>query len=140
MSTIVPRRDALQKQTHHQFVPGFGYIAHGGAPVLPKGSNGTKDCNPPEGTADGTVHLLRPPNGDDPMAFRWIAAERAWGTMRLDRGNRIAWAPDHLMRAGWAYVSPSKAHPAPVAPPAEPIEAPPAPNRVRKPQRGGGLR
>ena len=50
--------------------------------------------------------MLRPPNGAPPMEMVWHAGERAWGPMRPDKGNRMAWTPDHLSKAGWEYVGP----------------------------------
>jgi hypothetical protein len=104
---VVEKTAAQRKKTHHQFIPGIGYIAHDGPPELPAGVNGTKNCDPAKGTKDGSLHLLRPPNGHPPLAFEWIAAERAWESVQPERGNRLAWPADHLKRAGWEYVGPT---------------------------------
>lgn len=105
-SLTVSRGEALRKRTQHQFIPGLGYIAHGSAPDLPKAANGNKNCEPIPGTADGSIHLLRPPTGAPPLALVWIAAERAWASLKPEAGNRLAWLTGHLSRAGWEYVGP----------------------------------
>ena len=91
-SFVVGKREAHQKKTHHQLIVGVGYIAHSGAPELPAGANGSKNCDPPAGAKDGSLHLLRPPNGHPPLAFRWITAEQAWESVQPERGNRLAWS------------------------------------------------
>ena len=105
-SPLVSREEAHKLRTHHQFVPGIGYLRHAGAPTLPADAKGTKNCAPPAGTKDGTVHMLRTPTGAPPIAFVWIAAEQAWATANPLKGNRLAWAPAHLQRAGWEYIGP----------------------------------
>lgn len=102
---LVTRSTAHAKKTHHQMVAGLGYVAHSGPPELPPGSDGSANCDPPATTADGSVHLLRPPNGARPIAMKWVVAERAWESMTPDRGNRLAWPADFLKKAGWAYMS-----------------------------------
>lgn len=101
---FVSHEKAHKKPTHHQFVRGLGYVHHGCEPDLPSGARGSKNCAPPEGTKDGTVHLLQPPGSAPPMKMVWIAAEKAWKSQIAGRGNRLAWTPAHLSRAGWSYV------------------------------------
>lgn len=107
-SPLVSRKEALAKRTHHQFVPGLGYLAHSGPPDLPATANGAKNCDPPKGTRDGSLHLIKPPNGGPSQAFTWIAAEKAWAPAIAGRGNRLAWPVDHLRRAGWEYQRAAK--------------------------------
>ena len=106
-SPLVSRSEAAAKRTHHQFVPGIGYLAHSGPPELPGWMSGSKNCDPPAGTAEGSVHLLRPPSGGTSMEFLWVAAEKAWAPAN-GRGNRLAWPTSHLMRAGWEYDRPGR--------------------------------
>ena len=103
---IVSRKEAIKQRTRHQFVPGLGYLVHSGPPELPPTARGTKNCAPPAGAKDGGVYMLRPPNGAPPMEMVWHGVERAWGPTRADKGNRMAWTPDHLSKAGWEYVGP----------------------------------
>lgn len=100
------RAQALAKRAHHQFVPGLGYIAHGGPPVLPPTAKGDKPCEPAAGSKDGSRHLLLPPNGGRQMPMLWNAAEKSWSAVRLGRGVRMAFAAAHLSKLGWAYVAP----------------------------------
>ena len=107
-SPLVSRKVALKNRTHHQFIPGIGYLAHDGPPELPAEMSGGKNCEPPSGSKDGSAHMIRPPNGAAPMAFLWAAGEKAWASPRPEAGNRLAWAPTHLSRAGWEYGGPAK--------------------------------
>ncbi len=104
-SPIVNRAAAHKQPKHHQFVPGLGYIAHDAPPDLPPGANGSKNCAPAPGTKDGTPHDLRVPGGAQTMALVW--REGAWHSPTLGKGNRLAWDPAHLSRAGWEYVGPA---------------------------------
>jgi hypothetical protein len=105
---IVTRAEANRKRTAHQFVAGLGYVTHSGPPELPPGARGNKNCMPPSGTKDGSMHLLRPPSGAEPIAFVWVTAEQAWAGTNPARGNRLAWPVTHLARAGWEYVGPKR--------------------------------
>jgi hypothetical protein len=113
---LVNRSTAMQRRTHHQFMPGLGYVAHSGPPDLPPGANGKANCDPPAGTADGSVHVMQPPRPHPPMLMVWIAAEKAWASQRPERGNRLAWPPGHLSKAGWEYDSPATAAPSIIRP------------------------
>jgi hypothetical protein len=106
---ISSRSTARAHPTHHQFIPGIGYVAHARPPELPPNANGSANCAPPEGILDGTVHMMRPPNGHPSIAMVWHARTRAWGSTTPGRGNRLGWPLDHLMKAGWAYVGPAPA-------------------------------
>lgn len=105
-SPIVSRDEAHKKRTHHQFVPGLGYLAHSGPPDLPPTAKGTMNCAPPAGTKDGSAHVMRPPYGAAEMTMLWVAGEQAWAPSTPGKGNRLAWPPAHLSRAGWEYVGP----------------------------------
>lgn len=108
MIPIVSRRDAMKRQIAHQHVPGMGYIVHSGPPDLPaEYPVGSKSCDPPAAAADGSVHLLKAPQGKT-VPLRWIATERAWAALKTDAGNRMAWPIGFLSRAGWAYVGPKR--------------------------------
>ncbi len=104
---LVSRKSALAKQTHHQLVPGLGYLPHAGPPDLPPDAIGNKNCKPPLNTADGSEHILQPAGGHPPMKMTWVAAESAWASMKPGKGNRMAWTCDHLSKAGWEYLSPA---------------------------------
>lgn len=106
-SFVVDRAAAARRKTHHQFIPGIGYIAHSGPPTLPPGSNGSQSCLPKGDAADGSLHLMQPPNGHPPITMKWVAVERAWESLQPERGNRLAWPHDHLMKAGWSYLRPA---------------------------------
>lgn len=107
-SPIVRRSVAQAKPTLHRFIRGIGYLAHDGPPELPRGSNGKKNCAPPEGTPDGSIHLLQPPTGAPPMALKWSVKHSAWLSLEPSAGNRLGWPAEHLMKAGWEYVGVQK--------------------------------
>jgi hypothetical protein len=106
-SFLANRKQALASPTRHQFVPGVGYIAHAGPPPLPVGANGSKNCDPLEGTA-ASMHLLQPPGGHPKIAMKWLPAAKAWASPKPGKGNRLAWPAAYLQKAGWAYVGPTK--------------------------------
>ncbi len=105
-SPLVSRSEALKKRTHHQYIHGIGHVAHSGPPELSVAARGKKNCDPPQGTRDGTHHMMRPPNGAAPIRMAWVAGEKAWASINPARGNRMAWPVDHLKRAGWEYGEP----------------------------------
>jgi hypothetical protein len=102
--TIVKRAVAMQSKTSHQFIRGVGYLQHADPPDIPAGVEGGRNCSPPAGTEDGSVHVLNPSHGAPQMRLRWIAREGAWEPLKPGAGNRLAWTADHLSRAGWQYV------------------------------------
>ena len=105
---VVSRAAALRKQTGHQFVPGIGYIPHASPPDFARHPAAGKNCAPPSGTPDGSVHLMQPPNGHPKLEMRWVAVENAWASMRIDQGHRLAWSVDYLSAAGWEYAGKPK--------------------------------
>ncbi len=110
MFSVVSKTAALKKQTGHQFVPGLGYVPHAEAPEFIEHPAGGKNCAPPDGTADGSVHIMVPPNGHPKVEMVWVAGENAWAARRPDQGNRLAWTISHLSKAGWEYAgTPKKA-------------------------------
>jgi len=123
-SPIVSRSEAEQRPTHHQFVPGIGYIVHSGPPEMPQGRSGAgKPCKPPQGTEDGSLHFLQPPNQHPKMPMRWLAKHHCWAPMRHGQGNRLAWSDEHLSAAGWAYMRPVEPDEL-VPPPEDPVSEP----------------
>ena len=103
---FVSRHTAERHRTHHQFVPGLGYLEHEEAPDLPAAACGSANCSPAANTKDGSRHVLQPPGGHPAMVLIWVAAESAWAPLNPAKGNRMAWTPAHLSRAGWEYVGP----------------------------------
>ena len=101
---LVSRVQALKQMTHHQFLPGVGYLQHSGPPDLPEAAKGTKNCSPPANTPNGSFHLLKPPTGAPPLTLIWVASEKAWASQHPGKGHRLAFSTNHLMRAGWEYV------------------------------------
>lgn len=103
-SPLVNRTEALKKPAHHQYVQGIGHLTHSGPPELPPGANGSKNCDPPEGTKDGTHHMMKPPNGGAPVRMSWNAGQRVWMSINPGKGNRLGWSVEHLRKAGWSYA------------------------------------
>lgn len=108
-SPFVSRAEAMKRPTHHQFIVGVGFLAHSAPPDLPDDARGDKNCAPPERTQhEGSLHVLQPPGDHPPMTLIWSVEHGAWIHPVLGRGNRVAWTPDHLSKAGWEYVGPAK--------------------------------
>jgi hypothetical protein len=104
-SFVVPRETAMRDPTRHQFIAGLGHVAHEGVPEVPLGAalSPPDRAHPPAGAADGSRHLLNPPNGGKSIAFEWLAVHQAWKSERPEAGNRLAWPATFLSRAGWTY-------------------------------------
>lgn len=107
-SPLVSRDEALAKPMHHQYVIGIGYLAHDGPPDLPASASGRKGCCPKKDAAEGSLHVMKPPNGAGPVIMLWSRKHQAWSALNPGKGNRMAWSAEFLMRAGWEYVRPAK--------------------------------
>lgn len=90
---------AMGSMTTHSFAPGRGYWEHAQPPVVHNAAPVVQRCDPPPGTPDGSVHLLR--YGELKLPFTWISRERAWHRYG---GHRLAYTADYLTREGWEYV------------------------------------
>src|ERR1700744_570478 len=107
MHHLTDEQAAMKRQTHHQFVRGLGYVNHGAEPPVPPAAIPSYAV-PPEGTADGSLHILNPSHNAPPMTMGGVAAEKAWRHPHDSaRGNRMAWTAVFLGRSGWAYVGPA---------------------------------
>lgn len=102
---MVERNEAIARRTHCQYVHGQGFLDHGAPPALPADASGTANCVPDDGAQNGSVHIMRTPGGTE-MNMIWHADEGAWGATVLGKGNRLAWTPEHLSKAGWEYLRP----------------------------------
>jgi hypothetical protein len=88
----------------HALVAGQGYVYAGTLRTPSTGVTGL--CTPPNGTADGTVHLIAPPQGGPAQAFTWNATLKLWMTTSA-LSKRLGFPPDYLSRHGWSYVKPA---------------------------------
>lgn len=94
-----PINHALTSNGYWQFAP---------HEALPFGA-GRVPAAPAQVPADGSLHLLKAPQGAT-LTFKWIGAHGAWGVHpRSVRGRRLAFTPLYLGSHGWAYVSPAQA-------------------------------
>lgn len=100
---VVPKNYAMAHQTEHVFKPGQGYIHLGPLPMPGTQIRGAHACLPSEGTADGSVHLLRTPGEEAEMRFAWVAKEQAWKPLP-QKGHRLAFSAAYLAAHGWAYA------------------------------------
>lgn len=96
---------ALSAKTRHKFSPGLGYIEFEPHEDPPHGAHPLSRCSPPPNAADRSIHLLLPPGGASPMAFRWVAAEKGWEVIPdPSRGKRMAFTDAYLSSHGWTYA------------------------------------
>lgn len=100
-----PRPSTLERaraaMTRHQLLIGSGYVEF--SDPLPMGRVAGTSCEVPYGTADGSVHLLKPPTGGDDVLFRWVESEKAFAPQR-PVGCRLAFPAAYLASHGWAYA------------------------------------
>ena len=104
---VVDQTTALGRPREYAFVPGKGYIFRGlPNPVLPRPGVALPSadaCEPPAPASDGTFHMLTPPDGSEPMKFRWEDSTRDWFA-QTGKGNRLAFSSKYLAEAGWTYL------------------------------------
>jgi hypothetical protein len=88
-----------KKEPHkHSYVPGVGYFRHdtelpyGGLPGA---------CAPVKAAVHGSVHLLLPPGGKEPLSFTWLS-----GLWYRPGGFRLAFKAEYLGSHGWRYDRP----------------------------------
>jgi hypothetical protein len=95
-----------------------GYWHYGPAERLPLGSVGRTPALPVVGRPpDGSLHLLRAPQGGEPLTFKWLSDHEAWGVHPPGfKGRRMAFAPAYLGSQGWNYIGPVPAGPETRAP------------------------
>ena len=101
MIPVVKQSVAAKKPTHHQFVPGMGYVVHSGEAKIPSPVKKGKNCAPPAGTKTGAIFDLIPPTGGKPVRMAWNATHRCWLSPRPAQSTRTAFSPEFLSRAGW---------------------------------------
>jgi hypothetical protein len=101
-------RDALRRPDVYSFVPGKGYFQHDKQPMAVPGKGPVDRCSPPNGTQDGTIHLLKSPGSDKSFTFRWMQARRVWVVTSgaVMKAHRLGFTDIYLSRAGWIYVGP----------------------------------
>lgn len=93
--------------THHMLRPGE-YVDDGPLPLPPNATDATTaKCLPPWGTADGTVHVLKPGHDATPQTMIWRAEHRAWSA-HGHKGRRMAFPAAYLAAHGWRYVGAHK--------------------------------
>lgn len=97
----ITRTQAMANPTAHRFIPGDGYTLC--APLPKRGAHPPNRANPPDGTRDGSKHMLTVPGGGAQAAFTWLAPHSCW---ERPGGLRVAFAADYLSRAGWVYAGP----------------------------------
>lgn len=98
---------AAQSPTTHRFdVRRRQYLEYLPTEVLIEGGCWRKLCDPPLGTADGSLHRLRSPRGKL-VDFQWRKRGRVWMALDLMRSNRLGYLPTYLSSHGWVYTGPT---------------------------------
>lgn len=94
-------KNALKNPTQHVRGP-RGYALFG-LPFeqLPYGRGMRLGCDPPQGTAHESLHILRDVARNADLAFWWNDIGKAW--MRAG-GRRMGFAPGYLASHGWKYI------------------------------------
>jgi hypothetical protein len=93
---------ARANPTQHQIKgSGKGYILVGNEPAIPAGIKSLPPVLPRPGSMPGTLHRLNNSGGSQTI-LRWDGM-RWWHPTSPTMGNRMAWTPAHLGKAGWSY-------------------------------------
>lgn len=97
--------NALRNPTAHAFVRGAGFIGfdeYEQRELVYGPYDNSGSCMPSVRAAEGSRHLLRPPNGNEPLMFVWAAGDSwlRWG------GKRLAFTARYLGSYGWTYIRP----------------------------------
>lgn len=90
----------------HVFIPGKGYRDMGELKDRPAVANAGL-CNPPNGSAHMSAHMLKPPSGAA-LEFKWLPSVKSWYKFP-SVGRRMAFPADYLSKAGWTYQGPASA-------------------------------
>lgn len=100
-------QERAQRSPHtHSFRPGTGYVDHGREPELANSVKNAAPCAPVGPSLPGTIHVLKPAGGGT-IEMRWTG--KFWESPHSpSKGNRIAFTPDYLGRAGWSYLKPAE--------------------------------
>lgn len=101
MAKVVEHAAALRAPAEHKLVPRMGWLHLGELPVPTQPILGPAACLPPDGAADGSLHLLKPRNGEVGLPFTWLAGLQQW--QPHGRGRREAFRPVYLAAHGWQY-------------------------------------
>ncbi len=102
---MINRKQAESDRTMHRYIPGRGYLRMGRPLQMPPSPLGNApDCEPPHDAADGSVHMLRPPEASHaaPMPFAWHRDRREWAPVGAN-GRRMAFTSAYLAAYGWTY-------------------------------------
>lgn len=91
---------ALRRPHHHQKMRGGPYLDLGCEPEIPPGIKPLAPVMPPAGTPELSRHELVA-RGGAPIMMRWV--DGRWMPKDAHAGNRMAFTPEYLGRAGWAY-------------------------------------
>jgi len=96
---------AFAERSSHQLIPGIGYVRHfkPPAPMPEQPKFQAPECEPPGETADGTLHTLLGPNGEEVPQMRWHPEQREWAPLVPFRANRLAFTSQYLAAHGWKY-------------------------------------
>jgi hypothetical protein len=101
MTGISPPHVARQSPSTHSMRPGVGFINHDAEPKIPAGIKAKHPVKPSKEAKNGSLHYLDSPGGSR-VLMRWDGSTWASGLSPL-LGNRIAYKPEFLGRAGWSY-------------------------------------
>jgi len=107
MTLITNRNFAMQRKTEHAFKHEVGYVNRGPLRMPATPMHPAQFCEPPIGTQDQSIHMLKAPQSPEDNAvgevMTWHEAEREWAPLS-GLGKRLAFSSAYLAAHGWTYA------------------------------------
>jgi hypothetical protein len=101
---VITETQVAEKPTSYRFNgDGQGYSYVGDMPMPLIAVRPHTAVMPPEGTEDGTWHMLLIPNGETALSLQWGKAKQVWKPGLASGAFRVAFSCAYLAACGWTY-------------------------------------
>ena len=99
----ITETQVAEKPTAYRFIAGHGYNYTGDMPMPLLAVHPPSAVMPPNGTEDGTWHMLLIPNGEKALPWQWGAEKQVWKPGLASGAFRVAFSCAYLAAVGWTY-------------------------------------